>query len=81
MYFEIKNITENLCECKIFRNISFVRQSTRKLDLLIEQCLYLYGKPAFDNSTTNKIDNVLLEHCGLFHVLPLAVHPIFNLPN
>ena len=28
----------------------------------------------FDNGATNKFDDVLLEHGGLPHVLPLAVH-------
>ena len=28
---------------------------------------------------TNKIDDVLTEHIGLLHVLPLAVHPEFFL--
>ena len=32
------------------------------------------GSWHFDNGTTRKIDNVLLEHGGLPHVLPLAVH-------
>ena len=29
---------------------------------------------AFDNDATSKIDDVLTEHGGLLHVLPLAVH-------
>ena len=28
----------------------------------------------FDNDATSKIDDVLTEHGGLLHVLPLAVH-------
>ena len=28
----------------------------------------------FDNDVTNKIDDDLSEHGGLFHVLPIAVH-------
>ena len=28
----------------------------------------------FDNGAISKVDNVLLEHGGLPHVLPLAVH-------
>ena len=28
----------------------------------------------FDNCTTSQIDDVLTEHGGLLHVLPLAVH-------
>ena len=28
----------------------------------------------FDNSAKSKIDDVLSEHGGLLHVLPLAVH-------
>ena len=28
----------------------------------------------FDNGATSKIDDVLSEHGGLLHVLPLAVH-------
>ena len=31
----------------------------------------------FDNDGTCKIDDVLTEHGGLLHVLPLAVHLIF----
>ena len=31
----------------------------------------------FDNGATSKIDDVLSEHGGLLHVLPLAVHLIF----
>ena len=31
----------------------------------------------FDNSAISKFDDVLLEHGGLLHVLPLAVHLIF----
>ena len=30
----------------------------------------------FDNGATSKIDDVLSEHGGLLHVLPLAVHLI-----
>ena len=52
-------------------------------------CSYLHGRPAFgpscaefvylgcwhfDNSATSKIDDVLTEHGGLPHILPLAVH-------
>ena len=33
----------------------------------------------FDNDATGKIDDVLTEHGGLLHVLPLAVHPEFFL--
>ena len=33
----------------------------------------------FDNDATIKIDDVLTEHGGLLHVLPLAVHPEFFL--
>ena len=29
---------------------------------------------AFENGVSSKIDDVLPEDCGLFHVLPLAVH-------
>ena len=51
-------------------------------------CSYLNGRPAsgpsctdfvypgcwhFDNDATRKIDDVLTEHGGLLHVLPLAV--------
>ena len=31
----------------------------------------------FDNDATSKIDDVLTEHVGLLHVLPLAVHLSF----
>ena len=31
----------------------------------------------FDYDTTSKIDDVLTEHGGLLHVLPLAVHLSF----
>ena len=30
----------------------------------------------FENSATSKIDDVITEHGGLLHVLPLAVHLI-----
>ena len=33
----------------------------------------------FDNDAESKIDDVLLEHGGLLHVLSLAVHPEFFL--
>ena len=33
----------------------------------------------FDDDATSKIDDVLTEHGGLLHVLPLAVHPEFFL--
>ena len=33
----------------------------------------------FDNGATSKFDDVLLEHGGLLHVLPLAVHLNFFL--
>ena len=33
----------------------------------------------FDNSAISKFDDVLLEHGGLPHVLPLAVHLKFDL--
>ena len=29
---------------------------------------------AFENGVSSKVDDVLAEDCGLFHVLPLAVH-------
>ena len=32
----------------------------------------------FDNGATSKFDDVLLEHGGLTHVLPLAVHLRFS---
>ena len=31
----------------------------------------------FDNDATSKIDDVLTEHGGLLHVIPLAVHLSF----
>ena len=52
-------------------------------------CSNLHGRPAFgpsctelvfpgcchfDNGAISKIDDVLIEHGGLPHVLPLAVH-------
>ena len=52
-------------------------------------CSYLHGIPRsgpsctefvypecwhFNNDAKSKIDDVLTEHCGLLHVLPLAVH-------
>ena len=33
----------------------------------------------FENNVTSKIDDVLTEHGGLFHVLPLTVHMRFVL--
>ena len=35
----------------------------------------------FDNSATSKFDDVLLEHGGIPHVLPLAVHLNFFFLN
>ena len=55
----------------------------------VPQCSYLHGRPAFgpsctefvypgswhfDNGAKSKSDDVLTEHGGLPHVLPLAVH-------
>ena len=42
-------------------------------------CSYLHVRPALGPSFTftldfDKIDNVLTEHVGLLHILPLAVH-------
>ena len=45
------------------------------LHFVCPECLHL----DLDNSATIKIDDVLLEHGGLLHVLPLAVHLIFFL--
>ena len=60
--------------------------------LTVPPCSYLHGRPAFgpsctefvypgcwhfDNGATSKIDDVLTEHGGLLHVLPVAVHLIF----
>ena len=55
----------------------------------VPPCSFQYGRPTFgpsctefvyperwhfDNDATSKIDDVLTEHGGLLHVLPLAVH-------
>ena len=60
----------------------------------VPPCFFQHGRPAFgpsciefvypecwhfDNDATSKIDDVLTEHGGLLHVLPLAVHPEFFL--
>ena len=58
----------------------------------VPPCSYLHGRPTFgpscaefvfpgcwhfDNDATSKIDDVLTEHGGLLHVLPLIVHLVF----
>ena len=62
---------------------------TKEKCLTVIPCPYPHWRPAFgpsctefvypgcwhfDNSATSKFDDVLLEHGGLPHVLPLAVH-------
>ena len=44
---------------------------------LVHPALNLSILDAFDNGPISKFDIVLLEHGGLPHVLPLAVHPRF----
>ena len=58
-------------------DISILSLSTLESHLVLT-ALNLY--PAywhFDNGATSKIDDVLTEHGGLLHVLPLAVHLSF----
>ena len=43
-------------------------------DGLFHPAVVYMGNLYFDNGTISKIDDVLLEHGGLFHVLLLAVH-------
>ena len=51
--------------------------SLRFVYLKLDTKFYYPERWHFDNDATSKIDDVLTEHGGLIHVLPLAVHLIF----